>query len=467
MMKNGFILLITVFSLILTFCYREKTVRDGTVVISGQIVNNNAANVTISNSDTSFSSTIDENGNFKIEFAIAKAGYYEYRGNERARLYLTPGDRLSLSIDTRAFDETLVFSGKGAEVNNYLAEKFLFNEILFYDRDRLIFSLPEETFLPVMNFIEQVIQERLVRLAEKYKHISPEFIRLEEQSIKCIIANYKIQYPDKYASLTGKQDIQPDKSYYSFINEITFNNIDMLPVGGFRDFIFNYLEIQAKKELADNPSLQKGEFSQTTAMINVIDRTFTNPAMHKAILLDLSWNFVNAMRINDRLMSLIAEKLDKRHYIPLEKTYLDLKPLSRGNKAPDFSLLDLEGKTVTLKDFKGKYVYLDTWSTTCGPCLREIPYLEELKQEYKNKNISIVGVCLSEENPWKEMIAEKELKGIQLRAAEGWNSQFRNDYVKNHGVPCFILIDPEGKIIDARAPRPSENIREVLNKLDI
>jgi peroxiredoxin len=448
-------------------CSRENIITDNMVVITGKVMNNNAAKVTISNSDTSYSAPVDENGYFRIEFEIEKAGHYTYRGNERARLYLTPGDRLSLTLDTRAFDETLLFSGKGAEINNYLAEKFLLREVLFYGRDRIIFSLPQETFLPLMNFVEKVMQERLSRLAQKHEHIAREFIHLEEQSIKCIVANYKIQYPDKYKSLTAKQDEQLDKSYYSFLNEIDFNNPDMMPVDGFKDFVYHYLELQAGKELADKPLWQKEEFPETTAMVNVIDRTFKNPAMREALLLDLAWNFVTNIKINDRLMLLIAEKIDKKHYLDLEKTYLDLKPLTRGNKAPDFTLLDLNGKAVTLRDFKGKFVYLDTWSTTCEPCLNEIPYLEKLKQEYQNKNIAVVGVCLSDEAPWKEMLQEKNMKGLQLRAEQGWNSSFRNDYIKNHGVPCFILIDPEGKIIDARAAKPSENIREILNKLEI
>ena len=55
---------------------------------------------------------------------------------------------------------------------------------------------------------------------------------------------------------------------------------------------------------------------------------------------------------------------------------------------------------------------------------------------------------------WKNMVSEKELGGVQLFAENNWKSQFILDYGIN-GIPRFILIDPEGKIVDANAPRPS------------
>ena len=65
------------------------------------------------------------------------------------------------------------------------------------------------------------------------------------------------------------------------------------------------------------------------------------------------------------------------------------------------------------------------------------------------------------------MIAEKELGGIQIFAPEGWQSQFIQDY-KVSGIPRFILIDPDGKVVNPDAPRPSsEKLKELLTELNI
>ncbi|NBU51605.1 MAG: hypothetical protein EBS24_03135 [Chitinophagia bacterium] len=72
----------------------------------------------------------------------------------------------------------------------------------------------------------------------------------------------------------------------------------------------------------------------------------------------------------------------------------------------------------------------------------------------------------ADEQKWKDMVAEKELKGIQLMSDNGWDTDFVKDYLIR-GIPRFILIDKEGKIISADAPRPSSNdkIKEMINNL--
>ena len=68
---------------------------------------------------------------------------------------------------------------------------------------------------------------------------------------------------------------------------------------------------------------------------------------------------------------------------------------------------------------------------------------------------------------WKKMIVDKELGGIQLFADKAWESDFIKNY-KINGIPRFILIDPEGNIVSADAPRPSNpKLVEMLKELSI
>jgi peroxiredoxin len=64
--------------------------------------------------------------------------------------------------------------------------------------------------------------------------------------------------------------------------------------------------------------------------------------------------------------------------------------------APDFALPDLKGRTVHLKDFRGKVVVLDFWATWCGPCKMEIPHFAELLKRHGEKGLEIVGVAMDE-----------------------------------------------------------------------
>lgn len=153
------------------------------------------------------------------------------------------------------------------------------------------------------------------------------------------------------------------------------------------------------------------------------------------------------------------------------------KELPAGSPSPSFDAYEnYKGGTTSLSDLKGKYVYIDVWATWCGPCKVEIPSLKELEKDYHGKNIVFVSMSIDDDRShqgswelankdWRAMVADKELGGIQIFAPKGWKSEFITNY-KIKGIPRFILIDPEGKIVDPSAPRPSNPaLREMLDKL--
>ena len=148
------------------------------------------------------------------------------------------------------------------------------------------------------------------------------------------------------------------------------------------------------------------------------------------------------------------------------------KLFAKGTVSPTFSNYENhKGGTTSLSDFKGKYVYIDIWATWCGPCKVEIPYLKKIESKYKDRNIEFVSISVDDDRrsgtmekahaAWKKMVAEKELTGVQLFTGSGWKADFVQEY-KVSGIPRFILIDPNGNIVDADAPRPSSEKLIVL-----
>jgi thiol-disulfide isomerase/thioredoxin len=144
------------------------------------------------------------------------------------------------------------------------------------------------------------------------------------------------------------------------------------------------------------------------------------------------------------------------------------RQLPKGTLSPVFEEYEnFDGSTTSLSDLKGKYVYIDVWATWCGPCKAEIPSLKKVESMYHDKNISFVSLSVDDDRrhggswekahaSWKQMVEEKELGGIQLYSPKGWKADFIQDF-KINSIPRFILIDPEGKIVDASAPRPSSD----------
>ena len=104
-------------------------------------------------------------------------------------------------------------------------------------------------------------------------------------------------------------------------------------------------------------------------------------------------------------------------------------------------------------------------ATWCGPCKYQIPYLEEIAKEYKDKNIVFVSIssdAQKDKEKWKAMIQEKHMGGVQLLSPNAGDIDFMKGYYIK-GIPRFIFLDPKGNIIDYDAPRPSE--KEKINRL--
>ena len=121
-----------------------------------------------------------------------------------------------------------------------------------------------------------------------------------------------------------------------------------------------------------------------------------------------------------------------------------------GGVAADFTYPDVNGKNVSLSDFKGKVVLIDVWATWCGPCKQEIPHLKKLEEEMEGTDVVFLGVSVDEAR--FDFIAKEKLGGIQVFAS-GW-SKITKDYRIN-GIPRFIVIDRKGNVVSFDAPRPS------------
>lgn len=160
------------------------------------------------------------------------------------------------------------------------------------------------------------------------------------------------------------------------------------------------------------------------------------------------------------------EKMLKGQYAQVNARKMKFAALT-GKPSPEFNDYEnYDGTKTSLKDLKGKVVYIDVWATWCGPCRAEIPFLQTLEKDFHGKNIAFVSISVDKakkHDAWKKMIADKKMSGIQLFAGDDDN--FVKEY-KVNSIPRFILIGADGNVINPDASRPSEpNTKEILAKL--
>ncbi len=114
-------------------------------------------------------------------------------------------------------------------------------------------------------------------------------------------------------------------------------------------------------------------FDKTNQIFDIAEEAFTAPD----ILADVCWENLrlqnNNMHIDEELISRASELGVAEENIEASREFMKrLQPLSAGNPAPDFEIIDVDGQIARLNDFSGKYLLIDVWSHTCGPCIREI-----------------------------------------------------------------------------------------------
>jgi thiol-disulfide isomerase/thioredoxin len=123
------------------------------------------------------------------------------------------------------------------------------------------------------------------------------------------------------------------------------------------------------------------------------------------------------------------------------KVFVDTSALK---PAANFKLVDLEGKTKTLLDYKGKVVILDFWATWCGPCKLEIPHFIELQDAYGAQGLEIVGVSLDNVGV-KAVGTFAEKFKINYPILMG-NNDVVSAYGGVRGIPTAFVITQDGKI---------------------
>ncbi len=208
----------------------------------------------------------------------------------------------------------------------------------------------------------------------------------------------------------------------------------------------------------------KTPFDKGMEKLKTIKSEIIRSELTKNMLYELN---LSAQDIDKIYKGIMVNSIDSTFNEELTQKYKILKKIVKGSPSPTFNYENINGGKTSLESLKGKFVYIDVWATWCGPCIAEIPALKKVEKEYHGKNIEFVSISIDDKKDlekWKKMVADKELKGVQLFADNDWKSDFIKNFAID-GIPRFILIDTEGKIINADAPRPSDaKLKELLNE---
>jgi thiol-disulfide isomerase/thioredoxin len=459
MIKRILFMAVIVLMVLMAVSAKEKEI--DYVILSGKIENPNSDSLVIRDkADITLHKIKLRADHTFLDTIRVKPGYYSiFDGTEQTQVYLKPGFVLNLSLNTKQFDETIVYKGKGANENNFLAKKALAEEsfgILNYYG--YYGKLEEKAFLKLTDSLHDVMSN----LVNQYKNEADKDFMLKESKALEFGRLYKwMNYESMHRFLTDNKEFKVSPEFPDYVKYLDLSDESLLDVEFYTSLIEGHLYDLTSKAIKGNDSAD-----YYGIYLGFVATEIKSPVARELLAYNVGkWRLSNVKKLDPvytRLKTLIS---NESYMKEVDAKYAKLKKIQQGAVSPAFILNDINGKEVSLESLKGKLVYIDIWATWCLPCIKEIPALKALEEHYKGRDIQFVSICKSDEiERWRSMVKEKELGGIQLFAPDPKMSFFE-DYLVD-GIPYFILLDKEGRIIKANAMRPSdEKLKEQIDKL--
>ena len=421
------------------------------MVLSGNIINLEKDTIKLNNIGNTFSEklAINEDGSFLDTLSI-ETGYYSfYDGNKVVDLYLTQDRDLQVSYDFKDTTNVITFAGKNTGLNNYLLTKGKTSTELYGGKSSVLYSLDENDFVTKVKSAKNSLEELLNSATLEESFTSQELKNIHYASVEKLN-----NYESAHRYYTKNPEFKPSDSFNSGITSIDLNNID-----DFNNSSSYRSILQSHYSNLTQDKINEEDEKYDLVYLDVINENVKNETIKNALLYsNAKYGITYTENLKDFYTNFMAYSTDTVNNNEITKAFNKLKTTAKGELSPKFmNYENFKGGTTSLDDLKGKYVYIDVWATWCGPCKREIPSLKKVEKQYHGKNIEFVSISVDVEKDheaWKKMVVEKELGGIQLYADKSWNSNFITDF-SIKGIPRFILIDPDGKIVTPNAPRPS------------
>lgn len=457
-MKVLFYLLIP----LLLFAGCNRKVKNEITVI-GHLKSTNIKEVSLKSYDLNLKAPVDSSGTFILKFVNNQPHAYQLEFNDNLNLFLIPGDSIIINKDGGDYKFS---GGQSAVLSNYYIEQGKYwNKIAPYSDEKKYYSKEPNDFKKTVYMYLDSCEIPLNKLAKKLTNINPEFMRLEKERLKYNMVWDFLDYEyENYKKYTGQKPII-DESFHDYLKNINLNDSTLLQFEDYKGFLVSYIKYAPEKYFQNRNEISRDKYTETDLMLNSMFDEIKNQSVLDYVIHKVIYDRTNDLQVNDKNLAAFKKLCSNADYInEVENKYKELEVLMPGKPAPNFKLYDAKNKEYSLSDFKGKYLLIDVWGAFCEPCRKEAPYLNQIELDYRGKNIEFIGACFEKNSDiWLQRIKEMNLNGIQLIVKEAWDSQFRRDY-QIYWVPTYILIDKEGRIIDSRAPRPSGNLRELLNK---
>ena len=377
-----------------------------------------------------------ETGKATVNLAIDRPQYVKLiRNNVPELLYVFPGEELEISILGPA-NGRLQFRGPHAAINAWLTNP---------ENVRIGggFDSGEKEY---MDLLRSRVNSTIAALEDL--KLENGFVEKEKKRIAARIYTSLVTYPSMRKR--RERSYIPSDAYYDFVSEVLFEDPEMLSLDDYTGFLQYLVHLRAIKGIRTyNPLV----YAETT--IRYVADEIRDPQIREHLVNYYAYDYLKRNGIEqirpvaDLFNRYVTDSSDIRKF---RETQAVWAKVARGSLIPDFEFYDINDRKVSFSSLRGKYLYIDTWATWCKPCLAELPHLKKMEDSLKGRNIDFVSISVDRDrDAWKKMVRDDKFEGVQWHSPE---REFSKDLMIV-SIPRFILIDPEGKIVDVNMSRPS------------
>lgn len=398
---------------------------------------------------------LDESGFFRDTLETGNGIHFLFDGINGVELYLEKGKNYSIHYDAENFrNGTVGLGGNDTAINRYFVEKAR-NRVFI---DRYDVKRPEEDFVICLDSIREDHLNRMARF-----QLPHEIRTWEEKEVKWDYL-WELYF---FTIVKGEADAryEPSEETRRKLDINYEDEIEYKRSSKYASLAGNYFPVEVDK-LAGEFRLKDSSYSKEQNYIRLLCSLVKNEYIRNDLIEQMSRSMLRVAKDKEAFYSDFKRYytgIDEDFKLKMDSDFLKYSRLKKGTPSPEFfHFVNYQGGTSSLRDFRGKFVFIDIWASWCGNCWYQMPYLRCLEEEYKDKNIHFVGISIDKsDQEWRETLIKKQIKGIQLRANDPGDN-FLKEYAIS-GIPRYILINEKGEIVDYNAPRPSE--QEKLKEL--
>ncbi len=403
---------------------------------------------------------LDSLGNASINLELTKSIFSTAAiGQNYYSLFLEPNADVRVQIDS----SVIKYSGKGADANNYLYQSSKIRAQFESSGGKTIFDLKPDALFSRLDSLQKAFSQLHITFADSSKTLSKETLWLLERSNKLFNYLQKQNYIIGVLSDVKSQNEIP-KRLRNIEDEMPFDEKYLssnMPIYS-QTLIFYLVEQQNqvfKILKLKNPNVTQQVLS--SELDKKLRGKNIKPNFKELVLAKNTCNLLindGISTTTDTLFSNFKSNYPNSNYFAsIQKRHDKWLSLAKGKQAPTIEGTMSNGKPFSITDLKGKVVYVDVWATWCEPCRKEFPDAKRLQKQFENNDkVVFLYVSLdSDKAAWHKFLqADKAFKGLHINLSEAQSNQMWQSYLMS-GVPRYILIDKEGKLINANADRPS------------